>query len=189
MSDETWKEIEELLGGWAAPLVAGLDDTDRHQLWLATKALLRRQAGGPGLAARLSVESAFEAALQRLRGARAGDERSQQAFGRLVTEGYLLDREDRLADFVARLDRRSSLAVSALACLAHRQRALAPAEAVRQARRIAFDRDHHPELLARDQAGATLRTVLSQLERSASLQRSVRDFVTAHLGRPERLVG
>ena len=85
--------LEAQPDGWAAPLVAGLTPEERRQVWTASVALRRRPFGGPARE-QLSVECAFEAAAQRLRAAKAGDEASAQAFDRLVREGDLAGRED-----------------------------------------------------------------------------------------------
>ena len=99
----------------------GLSQAEQRQAWLGAKALMRRPAGRPP-SSPLAVESAFEASIQRLRAARAGDELAKMAFSRLVREGHLIDREEGLASFTADLDPSTRLEVAALACFAHRQR-------------------------------------------------------------------
>ena len=127
------------------------------------------------------MESAFEAAVQRLRAARAGDELAAQAFERMVLEGYLADREESLAGFTADLDASTRQEVSALACFAHRQRGLPPPEAVMQALRLAYDRTHHPDPLLRGESARTLEAVLAQVEATPVLRLAVASFVAEHL--------
>jgi hypothetical protein len=179
--DAKWRHIENRLDGWAGHLLDGLSREERHQAWLAGKAILRRPGGRPLTAPPLTVESAFEAAVQRLRAARAGDELSERAFDRLLREGYLADREESLAGFTADLDGPTRREISALACFAHRQRGAAPREAVVQALRLAYDRAHHPDPAQRDESARTLEAVLGQVEASPLLRHAVEDFVAEHM--------
>lgn len=180
-NDAKWLHIQNRLQGWAGSLLAGLSREEQHQAWLAGKALLRRPGGRPLTAPPLTVESAFEAAVQRLRAARAGDELSARAFERLLREGYLADREESLAGFTADLDDPTRREVSALACFAHRQRGAPPREAVVQALRLAYDRAHHPDPALRAESARTLEAVLRQVEASPLLLHSVEDFVAEHM--------
>jgi hypothetical protein len=179
--DAKWRHVESRLAGWAASLIEGLSVEEQRRAWLAAKALLRRPRGRPAAAPPLTVESAFEAAVQRLRAARAGDELAAQAFERMVLEGYLADREESLAGFTADLDASTRQEVSALACFAHRQRGLPPPEAVVQALRLAYDRTHHPDPLLRGESARTLEAVLAQVEATPVLRLAVASFVAEHL--------
>jgi hypothetical protein len=179
--DAKWRHVESRLAGWAASLIEGLSVEEQRRAWLAGKALLRRPRGRPTTAPPLTVESAFEAAVQRLRAARAGDELAAQAFERMVLEAYLADREESLAGFTADLDASTRQEVSALACFAHRQRGLPPPEAVVQALRLAYDRTHHPDPLLRGESARTLEAVLAQVEATPVLRLAVASFVAEHL--------
>jgi hypothetical protein len=179
--DAKWRHVDSRLAGWAASLIEGLGVEDRRRAWLAAKALLRRPRRERITALPLTVESAFEAAVQRLRAARAGDELAAQAFERMVLEGYLADREESLAGFTADLDASTRQEVSALACFAHRQRGLPPPEAVVQALRLAYDRTHHPDPLLRGESARTLEAVLAQVEATPVLRLAVASFVAEHL--------
>jgi hypothetical protein len=180
-TDEKWMQIEARLSGWAAALLDGLTQAERRQAWLASRALVRRPASRSLTAAPLSVESAFEAAVQRLLAARAGDAASGQAFERLVRDGYLADREESLPDFGAGLDPSTRLEVASLACFAHRQRGEETREAVMKALRLAYDRTHHPDEAQREQSAQTLTAVLGQVEASPLLRHAVGGFVADHL--------
>jgi hypothetical protein len=180
-NDAKWRHIEDRLNGWAGTLVAGLSQAELRLAWLASRALLRRPTGRPLTAPPLTVESAFEASVQRLRAARGGDELSELAFGRLVREGYLLDRAESLAGFCADLDSATRLEVATLACFAHQQRGQAPRNAVTQALHLAFDRAHHPEAEVREQSARTLVAVLEQVEASPVMRHAVAVFVSDHM--------
>jgi hypothetical protein len=179
--DAKWRHIELRLSGWAGELVEGLTQAEQRQAWLACKALLRRPAGRPPTAPPLSVECAFEAAVERLRAARAGDEVSSQAFERLVRDGYLLDREESLAGFAADLDEAVRLEVAALACFAFRQRGEPPREAISRALRLAYDRDHAADEAARQLSARTLAAVLDQVRASPALKSAVEGFAASHM--------
>jgi hypothetical protein len=187
-NDLKWKQVEAGLQGWAAELVRGLSQAEQRQAWLGAKALLRRPTGRPP-SSPLAVESAFEASIQRLRAGQAGDELAQVAFGRLVREGYLIDRDESLASFTADLDPSTRLEVAALACFAHRQRHAEPREAVLQALRLAYDCRHHPEAARRDESAGALRTVLAQVEESPVLRHAVAGFVNSHMRTLDGLLG
>ena len=182
MTDAKWKHLEDCLGSRGTELLAGLSEAERHQAWLATKALLRRPAGRARASPLLTAESAFEAAIQRLRAARAGDAASELAFGRLVREGYEADREECLGGLAAGLDRRAWQEVSGLAFLAYRQGRVSPRDAITQALRVAFDRDRHPEPTVRAESVRTLTAVGKQLEVSPGLGQDAAGFVLDHLG-------
>jgi hypothetical protein len=179
--DAKWRHVESRLAGWAASLIEGLSVEDQRRAWLAGTALLRRPRDRPTTAPPLTMESAFEAAVQRLRAARAGDELAAQAFERLVLEGYHADREESLAGFTADLDASTRQEVAALACFAHRQRGLPPPEAVTHALRLAYDRFHHPDLVLRGESARTLEAVLAQVETTPVLRLAVASFVASHL--------
>jgi hypothetical protein len=183
-----WKQVEDRLQGWASELVKGLSQAEQREAWLGAKALLRRPTGRPP-STPLAVESAFEASIQRLRAAKAGDDLSLMAFLRLVREGYLIDRDESLASFTADLDPSTRLEVAALACFAHRQRHAEPREAVLQALRLAYDCRHHPEQVRRDESAGALRTVLSQVEESPLLRHAVTGFVNSHMRTLDGLLG
>jgi hypothetical protein len=179
-SERAWRQIEDRLKGWAVGLVAGLTLAEQRQAWLAAKALVRRPTSRRH-SSPLAMESAFEAAVQRLRAAKAGDELSMQAFERLVREGYLIDREESLAGFTADLDSVTRLEVAALGSFAHRERNLEPREAVVQALRLAYDRAHHPVEVQRLESARALHEVLVQVEQSPVLRHSVAGFVADHM--------
>ena len=179
-SERKWRQIEDRLNGWAGALIAGLSQAEQRRAWLGAKALLRRPAGRPP-SSPLAVESAFEASIQRLRAAKAGDELAEMAFARLVREGYLIDREESLAGFSADLDAATRLEVAALACFAHRQRRLEPREAVIQAFRLAYDRLHHPDDALREDSARALREVVAQVDGSPVLRHAVLGFVADHM--------
>ncbi len=180
-NEAKWRHIEDRLSRWAGALVAGLTQDERRLAWLASKALLRRPTDRPLTAPPLTVESAFEAAVQRLHAARGGDDLSELAFRRLVREGYLIDRAESLAGFCADLDASTRLEVASLACFAHQQRGQAPRNAVTQALHLAFDRAHHPEAEVREQSARTLVAVLEQVEASPVLRHAVAGFVSDHM--------
>lgn len=182
-----WKQTEVRLSGWAATLVAGLTQAEQRQAWLASKAILRQTSSRPLTAPPLSVECAFEAAIQRLCAAKAGDEVSAQALERLVRDGYLVDREESLAAFTADLDEATRHEVAALACFAFRQRGQPPREAVLKALRIAFDRVHDPDEAARLRSARTLAAVLEQVKASPELHQAVAGFAADHLRSLDRL--
>jgi hypothetical protein len=182
MNDAKWKQLADRLGGWAAALVAGLNEADRRLAFLAAQGLRRRPTGRTPDASRLSTECALEAVLQRLLAARGGDREAAQAYERLVREGYVAHREESMDGFAAGLDGPARLEVAALACQAHRQGRLPPREAVTQALRVAFDRAHHPEVALRTEAARTLAGVGQQVELSPALRQAVFGFVAAHLG-------
>jgi hypothetical protein len=175
-----WRHVEARLSGWAATLVVDLSTAERGQAWLASRALLRRPASQLPSVPPLSVESAFEAAVQRLRAARAGDLRSAEAFERMVRDGYACDRDERLASFSADLDPEGRREVAALACFAHRQRGEPAREAVVRALRLAYDRDHDPDPSLRERSAGTLSGVLEQVAATPALSRAAASFVTAH---------
>ena len=177
-----WKTVEDLLKGLARPLVAGLSQAELRQAWLAAQALLRRPASRSTPS--LSPESAFEAALQRLRAGRSGEAPAVQAWERLLREGYRLDREESLAGFAADLDEDTRREVAALACFAHLQRQVEPREAVVQALRLGNDRAHHPDPVVRDESDRTLRSVVTQVEASPALRHALAGFVAEHLQPP-----
>jgi hypothetical protein len=179
--DAKWRHVESRLAGWAAGLIEGLSVEEQRRAWLAGTALLRRPRREPISAPPLTVESAFEAAVQRLRAARAGDELAAQALERMVLEGYLADREESLAGFTADLDASTRQEVAALACFAHRQRGLPPPEAIMQALRLAYDRTHHPDPVLRGESARTLEAVLAQVEATPVLRLAVASFVAEHL--------
>lgn len=184
-----WRHIEVRLAGWAAGLVDGLSQAEQRQSWLACKALLRRPSSRPLSAPPLSVECAFEAAVQRLRSARAGDEVAAQAFERLVRDGYLVDREESLASFAADLDEATRLEVAALACFAYRQRGQPPREAIAKALCLAYDRLHDPDEVTRERSARTLDAVLEQVEASPVLRAAVAGFAADHMVSLDGLLG
>jgi len=179
--DAKWRHVGNRLRGWAASLVEGLTEGEQHRAWLAGKALLRRPDGRPPDASPLSVEAAFEAAVQRLRAGKAGDEVSALAFERLVRQGYLADREESLPGFTADLDLPARQEVSALACILHRRRGTTPRSAVTEALRIAYDRAHHPDPALREESAGTLRAAVERVEASAVLRLAVASFVADHM--------
>jgi hypothetical protein len=176
-----WKHIELRLAGWAGTLVEGLTQAEQRQAWLACKALLRRPSNRPLNSPPLTMECAFEAAVERLRAARAGDESSAQALERLVRDGYVLDREESLAGFAADLDEALRLEVAALACFAYRQRGEPPREAISRALRLAYDRDHASDEAARQLSARTLSAVLDQVRASPVLRSAVEGFAADHM--------
>jgi lactam utilization protein B len=135
------------------------------------------------------VESAFEAAVQRLRAAKGGDEVALLGFGRLVRDWYLAAREESLASFTSDLDQPTRLAVTTLACFAHRTQGQAPEEAVLQALRVAYDRTYDPDEALVERSAQVLAAALQEVEASTALRRQVTRFVTGHMGSLDGLLG
>jgi hypothetical protein len=177
------------LGRRAQELVAGLTPSEQEQAWLASMALLRRARADPSITTPLPVESAFEAAVHRLRAAKGGDEVALLGFGRLVREGYLAAREESLASFTADLDQSTRLAVTTLACFAHRTSGQAPEEAVLQALRVAYDRVYDPDQALVERSAQVLAAALQEVEASSALRNQVTRFVTGHMRSLDGLLG
>ncbi len=176
------------LSDWAEALVADLTPAEQEQAWLASMALLRRTTIDPFFGCPLPVEASFEAALQRLRDAKAGDLVAAEAFDRLVREGYLAAREESLASFTSGLDQATRLAVTALACFSHSTRGQPPQEAVLQALRVAYDRAHEPDPALARRSDQMLATALQEVEGSAALRQAVTSFVTGNMRTLEGLL-
>jgi len=177
------------LGRRAQELVDGLTPSEQEQAWLASMALLRRARADPSVTAPLPVEAAFDSAIQRLRAAKGGDEVALLGFGRLVREGYLAAREESLASFTADLDQPTRLAVTTLACFAHRTSGQPPEEAVLQALRVAYDRVYDPDEALVERSAQMLAAALQEVAASTALRNQVTRFVTGHMGSLDGLLG
>lgn len=188
-NDVELQALLDRLSDWAEALVAGLTPAEQEQAWLASMALLRRTTIDPFFGCPLPVEASFEAALQRLRDAKAGDAVAAEAFDRLVREGYLAAREESLATFTSGLDQSTRLAVTALACFSHSAGGQPPQEAVLQALRVAYDRAHEPDQALAQRSDQLLATALQEVEGSMALRHAVTSFVTGNMRTLEGLLG
>jgi tRNA U55 pseudouridine synthase TruB len=190
VNDPKLKDMLARLSGWAEKLVAGLTPAEQEQAWLASMALLRRTRVDPfSEASPLPVESSFEAAIERLRASKAGDEDASRTFERLVREGYLAAREESLASFTSDMDQPTRLAVTALACFSHHAHGQPPQEAVMEALRVAYDRDHEPDEALLRRSTHMLATALEEVEGSTVLRHALIKFVSGNMGSLGGLLG